>query len=219
MISTFIISTFIIPVATCFNGPYWYNPAIHNFGNTGFLGNIHALASPFITKYIDEKAYYGNDVRKQVYDEIDGSVVDMCCGTGFSTKPGGVGVDTSLPMIRYANLFNPGSNYIFGNAETFGENNQYDFVTCMFAFHEIPEEGQINIIKNSLRISKKKVIFVDICTDYKPSKLMLSGEPYTLEYLKNIDNLFDRFSFEKKNLIKGHVDMWYYTKHYLTKLS
>ena len=85
----------------------------------------------------------------------------------------------------------------------------------MFAFHEIPKDGQINIIKNTLRISKKSVIFVDICTDYKPSKLMISGEPYILEYLSNIDSLFERFSFKKKNVIKGHVDMWYYTKPYL----
>lgn len=211
--------TIIIPFILSFHGPYWYNPAIHNLGNTGILGNIHALASPVITKFIDEKAYYGLDIRKQVYDEIDGNVVDLCCGTGFSTKPGNTGVDTSLPMIRCANLFNPGSNYMFGNAETFGENNEYDVVTCMFAFHEIPQEGQINIIKNALRISKKKVIFVDISTDYKPSKLMLSGEPYTLDYLNKVDALFERFSFEKENLIKGHVDMWYYKKHYLTKLS
>ena len=216
MISTFTIT---IPFILSFHGPYWYNPAIHNLGNTGILGNIHALASPVITKFIDEKAYYGIDVRKQVYDEINENVVDLCCGTGFSTKPGNIGIDTSLAMIRCANLFNPGSNYIFGNAETFGENNEYDVVTCMFAFHEIPQEGQINIIKNALRISKKKVIFVDISTDYKPSKLMLSGEPYTVDYLKNVDALFERFSFKKENLIKGHVDMWYYTKHYLTKLS
>jgi len=216
MISAFTIT---IPFILSFHGPYWYNPSIHNLGNTGFLGNIHALASPVITKFIDKKAYYGLDIRKKVYDEIDGNIVDICCGTGFSTKPGNTGVDTSFPMIRCANLFNPGSNYIFGNAETFGENNEYDVVTCMFAFHEIPQEGQINIIKNALRISKKKVIFVDICTDYKPSKLMISGEPYTLDYLNNVDALFERFSFEKENLIKGHVDMWYYTKHYLTKLS
>ena len=211
MISAFTI-TITIPFILSFRGPYWYNPSIHNLGNTGFLGNIHALTGPAITKFVDEKAYYGLDIRKHVYDEIDGNVVDICCGTGFSTKPGNTGIDTSFPMIRCANLFNPGSNYIFGNAETFGENNEYDVVTCMFAFHEIPQEGQINIIKNALRISKKKVIFVDICTDYKPSKLMLSGEPYTLDYLNNVDALFERFSFEKENLIKGHVDMWYYKR-------
>jgi SAM-dependent methyltransferase len=198
---------------------YWYHPKIHNLGNTGVLGNIHALASPVITKFIDENAYYGLDIRKQVFDNINGNVLDLCCGTGFSTKPGNTGVDTSLPMLRCANLFNPGSNYIFGNAETFGDTNSYDVVTCMFALHEIPEEGHINIINNAIRISKKKIIFVDISTNYKPSNLMLSGEPYVIEYINNIDSLFDRYSFRKENLIKGHVDMWTYTKYYLTKES
>lgn len=198
---------------------YWYHPKIHNLGNTGVLGNIHALASPVITKFIDENAYYGLDIRKQVFDNVDGSVLDLCCGTGFSTKPGNTGIDTSLPMLRCANLFNPGSNYIFGNAETFGDANSYDIVTCMFAFHEIPEEGQINIINNAIRIARKKIIFVDISTNYKPSKLMLSGEPYVIDYINNIDSLFDRYSFHKENLIKGHVDMWTYTKYYLTKAS
>lgn len=202
-----------------FQTPYWYNPIIHNLGNTGIAGNIHAMASPVITKFIDENAYYGLDIRKQVFDNVDGKVVDLCCGTGFSTKPGNVGVDTSLPMLRCANLFNPGSKYVFGNAETFGDINEFDVVTCMFAFHEIPEEGHIKIINNALRISRGKIIFIDISTDYKPSKLMLSGEPYVLDYLKNIDALFERFSFEKKNLIKGHVDMWSYTKNYLTSVS
>lgn len=198
---------------------YWYNNKIHNLGNTGFLGNIHALASPVITKFIDENAYYGLDIRKQVFDDIDGSVLDLCCGTGFSTKPGNTGIDTSLPMLRHANLFNPGSNYIFGNAETFGETYSYDVVTCMFAFHEIPREGHINIINNAIRISRKKIIFVDISTQYKPSKMMLTGEPYIINYIENIDSLFDRYSFRKENLIKGHVDMWTHTKNYLTKAS
>ena len=193
---------------------YWYHPKIHNLGNTGVLGNIHALASPVITKFIDENAYYGLDVRKQVFDNVDGSVLDLCCGTGFSTKPGNTGVDTSLPMLRCANLFNPGSNYIFGNSETFGDTNSYDVVTCMFALHEIPGEGHINIINNAIRISKKKIIFVDISTNYKPSKPMLSGEPYVIDYINDIDSLFDRYSFSKEILIKGHVDMWTYTKHH-----
>ena len=68
--------------------PYWYNSQIHNMGNTGNLGNIHAISSPFITKLIDNKAYSGRNVRKEIYETFEGDVVDLCCGTGFSTKPG-----------------------------------------------------------------------------------------------------------------------------------
>lgn len=203
-----LINTFIFSL----NHPYWYNPSIHNLGNTGMLGNLHAAVTPLFTKLIDKKAYSGVDIRKQIYEEIHGSVCDLCCGTGFSTKPGQTGVDTSKEMLRYSSLFNPGSNYIYGNAETYGEDREYDIVTCMFAFHEIPEEGHRKILNNAIRISTNKVIIVDISTDYKPSKMMLAGEPYTLDYISTIDKLMEDFSFEKKKLIKDHVDIWTYNK-------
>ena len=41
-----------------------------------------------------------------------------------------------------------------------------------------------------MRIATKKVIFVDICPTYNAPKQMLSGEPYMLEYQKNIDSDF-----------------------------
>ena len=203
-----LINTFIFSL----NHPYWYNPSIHNLGNTGMLGNLHAAATPLFTKLIDKKAYSGVDIRKQIYEEMHGSVCDLCCGTGFSTKPGQTGVDTSKEMLRYSSLFNPGSNYIYGNAETYGKDREYDIVTCMFAFHEIPEEGHRKILNNAIRISSNKVIIVDISTDYKPSKMMLAGEPYTLDYISTIDKLMEDFSFEKRNLIKDHVDIWTYNK-------
>jgi SAM-dependent methyltransferase len=194
--------------------PYWYNPVIHNLGNVGTSGHIHALSTPFFTRFIDKKAYSGVDIRKSVYDETKGEICDLCCGTGFSTKPGHLGIDTSKEMLRYSNLFNPGSTYIYGNAETYGKTFEFDVVTCMFAFHEIPAEGHVNILKNALRISRNKIIIVDISTDYKPSKLMLAGEPYTLDYLKNINILMEDFSFKKTNLVPGHVDMWLYERDY-----
>lgn len=211
MLSSLFVFTFSL------NQPYWYNPVIHNLGNTGFLGNIHAMATPCITKFIDKKAYSGIDIRKKVYEDTSGTTCDLCCGTGFSTKPGNTGVDTSKEMLRFANFYNPGSRYLFGNAETYGKDLEFDIVTCMFAFHEIPEEGHRKILNNALRISKRSVIIVDISTDYKPSKLMLAGEPYTLDYIQNIDNLMESYSFEKINLIKGHVDIWTYDKGKLVK--
>lgn len=209
-----LFNLFIVSV----NKPYWYNPVIHNLGNTGFLGNIHAISTPFITRFIDKQAYSGIDARKKIYDDTSGTICDLCCGTGFSTKPGNTGVDTSKEMLRYANFFNPGSRYLFGNAETYGKDREFDIVTCMFAFHEIPNEGHRKIINNALRISKNKVVIVDISTDYKPSKLMLAGEPYTLDYLRNIDTLMESYSFKKTKLIKGHVDIWTYSKGKLMNL-
>ena len=188
--------------------PYWYNSNIHNMGNTGILGNIHAASSPFITKFIDYKAYNGRNIRKEIYDTFEGNILDLCCGTGFSTKPGHTGIDTSLEMLRLTNVFNPGSKYLFGNAENYGKSKEFDTVSCMFAFHEMPKEGHLKVIRNALHVAKKEVVIVDISTDYEPSDLMLTGEPYMNDYLKNVDNTLHNYGFSKKTFIKNHIDVW-----------
>ena len=188
--------------------PYWYNSEIHNMGNTGVLGNIHAASSPIITKIIDHKAYKSRDIRKEIYDTFEGNILDLCCGTGFSTKPGHTGIDTSLEMLRFTNVFNPGSKYLFGNAENYGKSKEFDTVSCMFAFHEMPKEGHLKVIRNALHVAKKEVVIVDISTNYEPSDLMLTGEPYMNDYLKNVDNTLHNYGFSKKTFIKNHVDIW-----------
>lgn len=45
---------------------YWFNPTIHNFGNIGFLGSIHAVLAPVSTKIIDILAYDGDNIRNRV---------------------------------------------------------------------------------------------------------------------------------------------------------
>lgn len=208
--------------------PYWSNKNIHNLGNTGALGNLHAMTAPLMTKFIDRTAYGRRNVREEVYNSLDGSVLDMCCGTGFSTKPGCVGIDTSLEMLRFSNLFNPGSDYRYGNAETFGRNEEFDTVSIMFSFHEMPRDAHRNIIRNAIRVARKKVVLVDISRDYKPTTAMLSGEPYLLNYLdtfqSTIDNIiwkeetdkafsvFHLLRWNKTALVDKHVDMWEYNK-------
>lgn len=192
------------------SNPYYYNNCIHNMGNVGPMGFIHAALAPTFTKIIDKKAYNGRNVREEIYNDIDSnSVVDLCCGVGYSTKPGTTGIDTSMEMLKFANFYNPGRQYLFGNAEDYGKEDQFDVVTCMFAFHEMPNYGHRQIIDNAIRISKKKVIIVDISTNYKPSKLMLAGEPYILNYLDTIDGLLSEFN--KTVMIENHVDVWTYS--------
>ena len=94
-----------------------------------------------------------------------------------------------------------------GNAETFGKFNQFDVVTCMFATHEMPRNARMKVLANAKRIAKKKVIFVDIDPNYTPSETMLSGEPYVLEYKRNID--IDFFSaYKREVLVKDHAVKW-----------
>ena len=198
----FILSLLIVGMSV----PYYNDPRIHNMGNTGHMGKIHALLAPVFTKGIDIVAYKSVDVRKNMYSTFEGDVLDLCCGTGFSTKPAHTGIDTSPEMINMAKMYNKNSNYIVADAETFGTRNSYDVVSCMFAFHEIPNEAHINIINNAIKIARKRVVIVDISTNYKPSNIMLSGEPFILDYLKNINTILDDFT--KTELIENHVDSW-----------
>lgn len=91
---------------------------IHVFGNTGFLGAVHAAVAPLSTKIIDDAAYNGQDVRKVLSEELArmvgkqrARVADLCCGVGISTRalqdafPDAetvLGIDTSPEMISMA---------------------------------------------------------------------------------------------------------------------
>lgn len=223
-----MISGTIYLTLNLINTPYWNNKKIHNLGNTGVLGNLHAMTAPLMTKFIDRAAYGGRNVREEVYNSLDGRVLDMCCGTGFSTKPGSVGIDTSLEMLRFSKLFNPGSEYCYGNAETFGSNEEFDTVSIMFSCHEMPSHAHVNIIRNAIRIARKKVVIIDISHDYKPSSNMVSGEPYLLDYLESFQKTMDNIVWKeetyasfpifhiprwnKTTLVDKHVDMWEYNK-------
>jgi LPS O-antigen subunit length determinant protein (WzzB/FepE family) len=76
----------------------------------------------------------------------------------------------------------------------------------MFALHEMPRSAQIKVIQNAINIANKEVVIVDISPDYIPSNLMLSGEPYLPEYLKNIEFILK--DFEYNNYIQNHVSIW-----------
>ena len=186
--------------------PYYYDKNIHNLGNTGLGGFFHGFLYPIATKIIDFKAYNSVNIREEIYNNLDGKILDLCCGAGFSTKKGNFGIDTSREMLTFAKIYNRGSTYEFGNAETFGEYKNYDITTCFFSFHEMPSYAHRNIISNAMRITKNKIIIVDISTDYKPSKLMLAGEPYVEDYIQSIDST--QKNFNKTIVIPGHVDMW-----------
>ena len=51
---------------------------------------------------------------------------------------------------------------------------------------------------------------MDISSNYSPSKIMLSGEPYLNEYLDNIDKQMIKHNFVKTTYIDNHVDIWRY---------
>lgn len=151
-----------------------------------------------------------------------------------------VGLDTSKEMISMANflskhlglvkpivsLFQNGASkmgcsgtsrpiYARGNAENTGfDAESFDLVTVMYAFHEAPKAGRERILREAYRLLQPggTLAVVDICTDYTPSDTMLAGEPYVLEYQKNIHRQlktikgFSNVRYE--SIVPKHVGMW-----------
>ena len=202
MIPLFLISCALII-------PYYYDPRIHNLGNIGVKGKIHAEAALVSTKIIDVLCYNGVNIRDKIMkDYTNNSVLDLCCGVGISTMHNSIGIDTSIEMLNVAKKINHNKQFYFGNAEIYKPEEKPDIVTCMFAFHEMPLTAHCKIIENAINIAKREIIIVDISSSYRPKQIMLSGEPYLLNYLKNIDNTLR--VFDKENYIDNHVDIWRY---------
>jgi SAM-dependent methyltransferase len=179
--------TIWLAAALASRAPYWRDPRIHNLGNTGLGGVVHAAIAPLATKIIDHAAYGGVDVRRRLLDSLppEASVVDLCCGVGLSTHVNATGVDSSPQMAFMARLVR-GIEVEVGNAETWGETDAFSVATLMYATHEMPQEGRRAVLANAVRVSHEAVLVADIELSYQPHPLMLTGEPYILDYLQSM---------------------------------
>jgi SAM-dependent methyltransferase len=194
--------------------PYWRDPRIHNMGNTGLGGAVHALLAPFATRAIDHAAYGGVDVRARILgDHVapDDEVVDFGCGTGFSTTS--LGVDSSPEMLAVARLAHPHKTFVSGHAEVWGADGAADVVTMMFLLHEAPRAARARLLRNAMRVARRKVVVADILPSYEPSDLMLLGEPFVLDYLAHVDADVDRAARRRRwtaarSQCVGRVGVW-----------
>ena len=208
-----------IPYVYCLKhtSPYYRDGRIHGFGNFGVGGRIHANLAPTISKLIDIVAYDGVDIRNECFKEYvyGNSVLDLCCGVGFSTpsttlNPLNRGIDISKHMINKANEIHNNKQFFMGNAENYIPENytMFDVTTCFFSFHEMPKEAMISIIENAKQITRKKIVIVDISPNFIPPSSMVMGEPYLLDYLHKISHTLE--DFHEKVVIKNRVHMWTY---------
>lgn len=109
--------------------------------------------------------------------------------------------------------------YGIANAENTGlPHGSFDLVTIMYAFHEAPYEGRSRMLKEAKRLLAPgaTLAVVDISPNYTPSDTMLAGEPYVLEYQKNIERQLrgvDGFeNLQYKEVVPGHVSVWLLSK-------
>lgn len=208
---------------------YYYDSRIHNFGNIGLGGHVHSLVAPFATTMIDNKCYNSVNIRQVILSKYNQEfyknneklpkIIDLCCGTGTSTYTNQLGIDTSEAMISKAITSKANTKFIIGNAENYGQQDEFDTATLMFAFHEMPNYAHHKIIKNAKKITKHAIIIVDINPTYSPSKLMLSGEPYLLNYKSTIHKLLEKHKFSYLEYIPNHVGLWYYSHNQDLKIN
>ena len=198
----------IINIVSVFSNPikYYYDHRIHNFGNIGLGGKIHSIVAPYATKIIDNTCYNSIDIRQEILTNYNNkfyeknnkfpSIIDLCCGTGMSTYKNQLGIDTSKEMIERAKIIQtskkPNTIFTIGNAENYGKPKQFNTATIMFAFHEMPNYAHNKIIKNAKRITTDDILIIDISPNYKPSKIMLTGEPYLLNYKSTISDILKK---------------------------
>ena len=179
----------ILPLLSigCHIPSYWKDPRIHSVGNDS---ELHAMAAPMATRLIDLVSYQGRSIRNEVHDAFvrdTDKVADFGCGVGISTVVGGVGIDLSTQMLRVAtNMYPNGKTFEIGNVEEWGRKNSFDVVTVFFVLHELPQPARLNLLRNALRVSKTRVIVCDISPQKVASPLMLEGEPFLLNYQRNI---------------------------------
>jgi hypothetical protein len=84
----------------------------------------------------------------------------------------------------------------------------------MYGMHEMPQAARRRILRNAMRLARESVIVVDIWPGFKPSPMMLSGEPYVLDYLANMDadvdasTLTAEWDVTRIDVVEEHVRMW-----------
>lgn len=106
--------------------------------------------------------------------------------------------------------------YAIGNAErVLAPKSKFDLVTIMYAFHEIPKSARSRILREARRLLAPggTLAIVDIAPkDYNPSPSMLAGEPYILEYKKNVEKQIEKFQgfhdLQSRDVVPGLLKLW-----------
>lgn len=225
LFTIFQLQTIIIAY-DIWNAPF--HPRIHNIGNIGWGGKIHASAARFATRLIDKKAYDGINMREMLAQKMsqtfvdDSNILEIGCGAGTLTEhlskhfKNLVALDTSLEMIEEARIHLPHVDFRCdngANAHIF----DVDVVIASMLVHELPKNAHLDLMDAMQRSILKKngeIWIVDIHPVYKPSFMMKMGEPFVLSYLKEFETTVEDFcsendmDCERADIISEHVRLW-----------
>lgn len=223
------VYSFGIPPVGKYNDIYTapFHPAIHNMGNIGLLGKLHAASAWRATRFIDKMAYKGVNMREMLAQRIATNnracrLLEVGCGSGTLTyeleRTGAfdiVALDTSEEMLSVARKsLNPNTTLVCQNGVDF--NGTADVAVVCMVMHELPKSAHEDMLQALMRVVQRGVIWVvDIDPTYSPSALMLSGEPYVLKYLDEFEATLHATCAERTvesvALIPDHVRAWVIT--------
>ena len=154
-----------------------------------------------------------SNIRKLIIDAqgTDQKILDIGCGLGYSTSetPGSVGIDINKINIKKASKIFP--NKTFKRSFINIKNDEYDIVTSMFFFHELPQPLRKKILNRAINMAKKRVIIVDIDPFYDATLSMSKNKPFLNDYFQNIRD--DLQHFNESTIVKGLLTMWVYDKN------
>ena len=199
-----------------------FHPAIHNLGNCGMMGAFHAKGATAVTKVIDIVAYNGRNMRGEVADGLaslhspDTNVLEIGCGSGTMTREllrhfwQVTAMDTSFEMLERARKEVPNALYIEGNGVDAHLVGSCDLAMVSMVCHELPPIAILDLLSAVNRVARE-VWVVDVDPSYHPSMMMLSGEPYVLDYVKYIKKITEYVAERTKKklstfrIVDGHV--------------
>ena len=200
---------------------------IHNFGNVGIGGRVHAVFARLATDMIDRMAYKGRVMRRELADRAaravppTAKVLEVGCGVGTLTNElervftNVTAIDTSQEMLDAARCTHATLVRLNGvdAAQVLGRD--HDLVIVSMVMHEMPSLAYHEFVDALVEAAPHgKVWIVDIHEDYKPSAMMQSGEPYVLDYLANITVTLREIArrahrtLNTHSIIEGHVRLW-----------
>ena len=206
-----------------------FHENIHNFGNVGLGGRVHAVFARIATNMIDFTAYKGRTMRKEIAAEAarvvpsTAKILEVGCGVGTLTNEleqvfsNVTAIDTSQEMLDAAQCTRQHAKLVCLNgvdaADALGRD--HDLVIVSMVMHEMPSVAYPEFVSALLEAAPHgQVWIVDIHEDYKPSLMMQSGEPYVLDYLSNITKSLKQIAhdaqrpLEIRSVIEGHVRLW-----------